>query len=370
MAGKPTRALASSATVTLTWARRKGNRVPATHRAGVYGADHGCSCRLRKHRFLGRGARGRRVARPVRRRRQQQLHRRGGRRGAQSGVEPLGQGRAGRRGGHGVGALSGGQRPDPGRLLADGVGSRQQRPPTLVHPAVAGRRIVEPVVGRLRQPLHRSTRRHDVVPGDPMVPVAAAGDRNADHPKDSRAGPSSGGDASGSGAAVRRPPRHGDRHPAGSGGRRRPHRLPTRSGRLPAGTAALPGRRGTRVRRHGGHRGGAGVATRRARAGARRAEVQPRAEPRCCRRPGPATRSRPARWPARWPPPTARRSTSTAATTSCGPSTPPTASRSGRHRSVPAADPALGVAGGPDHRRRRSRTPSWSRSGTAATTPT
>ena len=37
--------------------------------------------------------------------------------------------------------LPGGQRPDRGRLLADGVGERQQRPPTLVHPAGAGRRV-------------------------------------------------------------------------------------------------------------------------------------------------------------------------------------------------------------------------------------
>ena len=255
----------------------------------LYGAHHGCSCRLRKHRFLGRGARGVRVARSVRRRRKQQLHRRGGRRGAQSRVEPLGQGRAGRRGGHRVGALSRRQWPDPGRLLADGVGNRQQRQAALVYPVVAGRRILEPAVGRLRQPLHRSARHHDVVPDDPVVPVAAAGDRNADHPKDSRARPSSGGDASGSGPSVRRPPRHRDRDTAGSGGRRQPHRLSARPRRLPAGTAALPGRRGARVCRRDGHRGGAGMATRRPGAGARRAEIQPQRQPRCCRRPGPAT---------------------------------------------------------------------------------
>ena len=167
----------------------------------------------------------------------------GGRRGTRIGVEPLGQGRPRRRGGDGIRTVSGGQRADAGRMLADGVGSRQQRAPTLVHPAVAGRRVVEPVMGRLRQPLRRPARRHAVVPADAVDPVAAAGDRNANDGKDSGAGPASGGDPSGSGASVRRPPRHGDRHPAGSGGRRQPDRFATRSGRLPACSAALPGRR-------------------------------------------------------------------------------------------------------------------------------
>ena len=54
-------------------------------------------------------------------------------------------------------------------------------------------------------------------------------------------------------------------------------------------TAALPGRRGARVCRRDGHRGGAGMATRRPCAGARRAEIQPQGSARCCRRPGPAT---------------------------------------------------------------------------------
>ena len=179
----------------------------------------------------------------------------------------------------GLGTVSGGQRADPGRLLADGVGNRQQRAPALVHPAVAGRRVVEPVVGRLRQPLHRPARRDAVVPSDAVDPVAAAGHRNANHRKDSGAGPPSGGDPSGSGSAVRRPPRHRDRHSAGSGGGRQPDGFTARARRLPAGAAALPGRRRTRIRGQGGHGGGVGVAARRARVGARRAEIQPRPQP-------------------------------------------------------------------------------------------
>ena len=107
---------------------------------------------------------------------------------------------------------------------------------------------LEPAVRRLRQPLYRSARRDDVVPADAVDPLAAAGDRNADHPKDSRARPAAGGDPSGSGAGVRRPPRHRDRHAAGSGGGRRPDRLRTRTRRLPPRPAALPGRRGARLR--------------------------------------------------------------------------------------------------------------------------
>ena len=122
-------------------------------------------------------------------------------------------------------------------------------PPTLVHPAVAGRRISSPLWDGFDNLYVGQPGAHDVVPADAVDPMAAAGDRNANHPKDSRAGSASRGDSSGSGSAVRRPSRHRDRHPAGSGGRRRPDGLPARAGRLPAGTAALPGRRRARIRR-------------------------------------------------------------------------------------------------------------------------
>ena len=47
-------------------------------------------------------------------------------------------------------------------------------PPTLVHPAGAGRRTLQPAFRRVRQPLHRPARRDDVVPADPVDPVAPA----------------------------------------------------------------------------------------------------------------------------------------------------------------------------------------------------
>src|SRR5258705_834410 len=81
MAGKPTRA-SQLRTVTLTWAlknrNRKGPCVPATDGGGVNSADHRCPGWLRNHRFLGPGARCRRLACAVRRREQQQLLARGG----------------------------------------------------------------------------------------------------------------------------------------------------------------------------------------------------------------------------------------------------------------------------------------------------
>ena len=131
-------------------------------------------------------------------------------------MEPLGQGRPRCRGGAWLGTVSGGQRADQGRLLADGVGNRQQRAPAVVQPAVAGRRVVEPIVGRLRQPLHRPAGCDAVIPSDAVDSVAAAGHRNANHRKDSGAGPPARGDPSRSGSAVRCPPGHRHRQSAGS----------------------------------------------------------------------------------------------------------------------------------------------------------
>ena len=68
-------------------------------------------------------------------------------------------------------------------MLADGVGDRQQGPPTLVHPAGAGRRPVQSAVRRVRQSLHRPARRDAVLPADAVDPVASASDRNAHHAK-------------------------------------------------------------------------------------------------------------------------------------------------------------------------------------------
>ena len=194
-------------------------------------------------------------------------------------MEPLGQGRPRRHGGARLGTVSGGQWADPGRLLADGVGNRQRRAPAVVQPAVAGRRVVEPVVGRLRQPLHRPAGRDAVIPSDAVDPVAAAGHRNANHGKDSGAGPPARGDPSGSGPAVRRPPRHCHRQPAGSRRGHQPDGFAARAHRLPAGAPALSGRGRTCIRGQGRHGGGVGVAARRARVGARRAEIQPRPQP-------------------------------------------------------------------------------------------
>ena len=55
-------------------------------------------------------------------------------------LDPLGQGPGRVAGGARLGRLPRRQRPDRGRLLADGVGERQQGTPALVQPAVAGRR--------------------------------------------------------------------------------------------------------------------------------------------------------------------------------------------------------------------------------------
>ena len=226
-----------------------------------------------------RGARGVRLACPVRRRRQQQLRADSRRRHAEAGVDAIGQGRPGRRGSPRVGPLPGRQRANPWRLLADGVGGRQQCPPALVHPAGAGWRAFQSPLRWVRQPLHRPARRDAVVPADAVDPVAQAGDRNAHHTKDSRPRAAAGRHASRSGSRVRRAQRLGRRHAAGPGRRRRPDRLPTRTSRLPAGPASLPGGRRAGVRcadRHGRARA---VGTECRRAGAGRAALSRRPDP-------------------------------------------------------------------------------------------
>ena len=83
----------------------------------------------------------------------------------------------------GSGSYPGRQRADARGLLADGVGGRQPGPPTLVHPTGAGRRYVQSPFRRVRQPLHRPARHHDLVPVDAVDPLASTGDRDADDAK-------------------------------------------------------------------------------------------------------------------------------------------------------------------------------------------
>ena len=153
-------------------------------------------------------------------------------------LDPLGEGRSRRRGRARLGQLPGGQRPDGGRLLADGVGERQQRAPALVHQAHPGRRIRRGVVRRLRQPLRRPARADPVVSGHPVDPLALPGHRNAIDAKASRQRSTAGGDPSRAGAGFRRPPRR----------RRRATRStwsPTSTRRIRSGvwrTARRPGR--------------------------------------------------------------------------------------------------------------------------------
>ena len=189
---------------------------PAIRRTGVGRADGHRSGRLRQHRLLG----GRRavvgLARAIRRRGQQQLYleRRYGR--PESVLDPVGQGRPGCGGGAGVGQLPVGQRADVHRLLADGLGERQRRPPALVRPIGAGRRVRRRTVRRVRQRLRRTARYHPVVPGHPVDPLAPTGDRNAADAKASRRRPAAGDDPSRTGADLRRAPRLDGRHAAGS----------------------------------------------------------------------------------------------------------------------------------------------------------
>ena len=209
---------------------------------------------------------------------QQLLARRGGQRAA-AGVAAFGQGRPGRPGGARVGQLPCRQRAIGGRMLADGVGDRQQGPPALVHPAGAGRRPVQSAVRRVRQSLHRPARRDAVLPADAVDPVASASDRNAHHAKDSRAGPAAGRHASRAGAGVRRPQRHRRRHAAGSGRRRQSDRLHSGTGRLPTDAATLPGGRGAGILVGHRHRGGQPVGTERRGAGPGWASLPCRPDP-------------------------------------------------------------------------------------------
>ena len=102
-----------------------------------------------------------------------------------------------------------------------------------------------------------------------------------------------------------------------------------------------------------GHRGGAGVAARRPCAGARRAEVQPRTKPRCCRWPGPATPSRPASMAS----PVASADGSTIYVNGRDDKLWAINAADGKPKwstpLVPAADPAVGLTARADHRRRR-----------------
>ena len=160
-------------------------------------------------------------------------------------MDPLGQGRSGGRGLAGLRRLPGRQRPDRRRLLADGVGERQQRSPALVHPDGAGRRIRRAVVRRVRQRLRRPARHHRVLPVDAVDPLAPAGHRNAFDTKASRCRSTAGRDPPRAGTGVRRAPRHRRRQPDGPGRRYRPHRFAARARRLRPGPPQVPGRLGT-----------------------------------------------------------------------------------------------------------------------------
>ena len=129
--------------------------------------------------------------------------------GAAPGVDPVGQGRARRPGGPRLGQLSGRQRPDRGRLLADGVGDRQQRPAALVHPAGArAAASSSPLFDGFDNLYVGQPGAMHVLPVDPVDPVAPSGDRHADDRPAARPRPAAGGDAPGPGAGVRRAPRH------------------------------------------------------------------------------------------------------------------------------------------------------------------
>ena len=267
---------------------------------------------------------------------------------------PLGQGRSRGRGRARLGQLSGGQRPDRRRLLADGVGERQQRR------ASAGAPGSSRAAGS-SSPLFDGF--DNLYVGQPGLMLSfpptqwirwrQPGDRNAIDAKASRQRSTAGGDPSRSGAGVRRPPRRRRGQPDRPGRRHRPDGFATRSGRLPAGPAEVPDRRGARFL--GGHPDDRHprLAARRTGATVLGAAIPTRARRRCWHGRGPATPSPTVCWQVRCCPPTARRSTSTAATNSCGRSTPTTAAEMVGAAGLPGADAAHGGAGGTDHRRRR-----------------
>ena len=174
-----------------------------------------------------------------------------------AGLDPLGQGRPRSPGGARLGRLSRRQRADRGRLLADGVGDRQHGRQRWCSRLWQGGGSSSPLfdgfdnlyVGQpgamLSFPPTQWIRWRKPVIGLPH-------DATASRPR-----PAAGGDAPRSGAGVRRAPRHGRRHAAGSGRGRRPHRF--RSAGSPTASRA---RRGCPVAaapafsRRDGHRGG------------------------------------------------------------------------------------------------------------------
>ncbi len=352
---------------------RKGHRVPATPRAGVNSADHGCSGRLREHRLLGRGARGRPAGppstatpptaatptRPAPRR-------------CELDVEPLGQGRPRRRGGAGVAAAiwPSTRRPPAGCSLMVWE-SRQQRAANAGAPGWwQGGGSSSPLfdgfdnlyIGQpgamLSFPPTQWIRWRQPVIGMPTTPRILAPDHLlvVTHLGQVLVFDAHRGTVIGTPLDLVEGVDPTDSTP--------------RSRRLPAGAA--------RAARSPPHRPSpprpaswwCRVAAGRPGVGAGRAAVPPRPDPAARPRPGPATRSGRDRWPARCSPPTARRSTSTAATTSCGRinaadgkpkwSMPLKFCRRPRRRCRRTAT---------DHRRRRSRHPAGRDQGRAATTP-
>ena len=155
--------------------------------SGVSGRSDRRRGGLRQYRFLGRHRAGPGLARTVRRCGQQQLQRDTRRQRPDPALDPLGQGVAGGGGSAQLAQLARGERANTGRLLADGVGERRQRPAAVVHPAIPRRRHLRPVVRRLRQSLRRPARGDTVLPGHPVDSLASPGNRNALHAKDSRA---------------------------------------------------------------------------------------------------------------------------------------------------------------------------------------
>ena len=202
-----------------------------------------------------------------------------GRGPADSALDPLGERVPGVSGGAQLAQLARGERADTGRLLADGVGERRQRPAAVVHTALPGRRAGQPVVRRLRQPLRRPARGDCVLSSHPVDPLAAPGDGNAFHAKDSRSRTTSRSHAPGTGAGIRQPSGHRRRQFGRPGGQRRPQRLHPWALRLRAGPGGLPDRRRTRIRASERDDRGGSVGTRRPHVSAGRAEVPPGSKP-------------------------------------------------------------------------------------------
>ena len=198
--------------------------------------------RVREHRLLGGRGAGRRLVIAIRRRCQQQLHPHRRRRGTEAAVEPVGQGQFVRVGSAGGQRLPRGQRPNCGWLLTHGLGVRQQRQATLVHPTGARRRVRRPAVRQVRQRLRRPARHHAVVPPDAVGALAPPGHRDAADPALSRRRTVAGGHPSRSGSGGRQPSRRDDRIGGGPGAGHQPHRQRTRSHRLPAGRPPLSNR--------------------------------------------------------------------------------------------------------------------------------